>query len=385
MQSSMRMTGLVVLTCFVIALTGPRTLADDVPSNPGWHRIIDPFYCCGFDPYPGTWDPPGEGEVIFFDPAGGLVFNQAVMGPGSCIGYSGTDFFDAGFHIAEYELDLNYIEPDSSIIHTVFDFSRIDGPVFEHQLNVVSGSDILVQIWYPDDPLYETGARAMVFANLTWAPLAAGMATSECVVGPITPRIEVWTQNPWECHAFDLLGWPDDWQYDSMRLCIEKTEEGLRVYLCNLLPGTDGTVDSFHMVGTLPNTIPVGNVGKVEAVALQNLRPVSAELVEFRKVFGNSTFTSGVITPNGVITHAWTDLNGRAWAMFSADEPGLAIIEATVQATLMSGEPYIPPPPTYYVFQIVPAGSAPEPRQSEFIAITRDLARNDDGLRNENK
>ena len=107
------------------------------------------------------------------------------------------------------------------------------------------------------------------------------------------------------------------------------------------LPG----VDQVHLVGPIPNELPVGTEGKIVATVQEDFIGVPDFEVGFTKLEGDVTFTKGDILDDGTQATVITDPNGIAEMGFSGDAEGIGLIEASVTGTQLSA---------FSFFEIIP-------------------------------
>jgi hypothetical protein len=94
--------------------------------------------------------------------------------------------------------------------------------------------------------------------------------------------------------------------------------------------------DQLHIVGPVPNQVPVGEEGTITATVQANSVGVSSQDVVFSRLLGNFTFTSGTVSLDGTRATVFTDNNGLTNMTFVADAAGPALIKVTVTGTKLS-------------------------------------------------
>jgi len=104
--------------------------------------------------------------------------------------------------------------------------------------------------------------------------------------------------------------------------------------------------DQLHVVGPVPNLVPVGTTGAIDATVERNFVGLPGQEVSFARLAGSLTFTAGTIRPDGTQATVVTGSNGIAHMTFSADAVGECLVEVSVSGTPLTA---------YSVFQIVPA------------------------------
>lgn len=95
-------------------------------------------------------------------------------------------------------------------------------------------------------------------------------------------------------------------------------------------------VDRFHLVGPIPNRVPVGTETSITATLTHNGVGVPGQAIVFTKKLGSFTFTNVAISPDGKQATVFSDTDGLTKIAIVASGAGPALIEATVIGTSLS-------------------------------------------------
>ena len=105
------------------------------------------------------------------------------------------------------------------------------------------------------------------------------------------------------------------------------------------------TAGQLHLVGPLPNQIPIEGTGEIIATVQRDFVGVGGSEVVFTKKSGAFTFTAGNVSLDGTEATVISDVNGIAEMSFSAVAEGPGLIEVSVKWTELSA---------FSVFNILP-------------------------------
>jgi hypothetical protein len=91
--------------------------------------------------------------------------------------------------------------------------------------------------------------------------------------------------------------------------------------------------EELHLIGPVPNQVPVGQTGTIDAIVQANFAGLPGREVVFAKLTGSFTFTAGTVSPNGIEARVTTNENGAARMTFVGDAVGSGLIGVTVTDT----------------------------------------------------
>ncbi|MBN2563009.1 MAG: S8 family serine peptidase [Phycisphaerae bacterium] len=142
------------------------------------------------------------------------------------------------------------------------------------------------------------------------------------------------------------------WRIDVVAAAVNQDQQGYALVVtgdvgaeCEPIP------DQLHLVGPIPNAIPVGGEGTITATVESSFAGVPGREVVFAKALGDLTFTAGTISPDGTQATVVTDGSGSAEMTFVADGVGTGMIKAGITGTEL--------PPAFSIFQMVDDGNPP--------------------------
>jgi hypothetical protein len=94
--------------------------------------------------------------------------------------------------------------------------------------------------------------------------------------------------------------------------------------------------DQLHIVGPIPNQVPVGMEFFIQATTEADFVGYPLQEVTFTNFLGNVVFASGNVSPDGTQATIRTDASGLAEMTCVADEVGPTLIGVTVTGTELS-------------------------------------------------
>jgi hypothetical protein len=94
--------------------------------------------------------------------------------------------------------------------------------------------------------------------------------------------------------------------------------------------------DQVHIIGPVPNRVPVGGDGLIKATVQANFIGSPNQEIVFTNILGNFTFTSGTVSADGKQARLKTGNDGLATMTFKANGVGKSLVKATVTGTSLS-------------------------------------------------